>query len=86
MFGKNKHQHEINNSDCLKCQYDACLKEGKSIIDAWDKQPPTPKRLVEIQQTLTKLQSEIAEHKNDAELKFCAEHPEIFEFLPIEVL
>ncbi|WP_375317848.1 hypothetical protein [Spiroplasma endosymbiont of Virgichneumon dumeticola] len=83
MFGK--HQHETEKSDCLRCQYNSLIKEGKIIIDGWDKQPPTPERLVEIQQILAKLQSEIEEHKNDAELKFCADHPEIFEFLPIEV-
>lgn len=85
MFGKNKHQHETKNSDCLKCQYHALVKEGKNIIDGWNKQPPTPKKLIAIQEALAKLQSEIIEQKNDVELKFCADHPEIFEFLPIEV-
>lgn len=86
MFGKNKHQHDVTNVNCLNCQYEQLIKNGKAIIDAWDKKPPTPPKLVVIQKQLAKLKVKIDQHKNDEELKFCAQHPEIFEFLPLEIL
>lgn len=86
MFGKNKHDYEAKDSKCLKCQYEQFFKIGKILFDKWDKQPPAPVELVEIKKQLNELKIKIEAHSNDEELRFCANHPEIFDFLPLEVL
>lgn len=86
MFGKNIHDHESQKNSCLKCQYEKLFKTGKTLFDEWDKQPPAPAQLLKIKKQLNELKIKIEEQKNDSELKFCANHPEIFDFLPLEVL
>lgn len=85
MFGQS-HDRESQHNNCLKCQYEKLFKSGKILFDKWDKEPPAPPQLLEIKKLLNELQVKIEEHKNDEELKFCANHPEIFDFLPLEVL
>lgn len=86
MFGQKSHDRESQHNNCLKCQYENLFKAGKILFDKWDKQPPAPAQLLEIKNQLNELKTKIEDHKNDEELKFCANHPEIFDFLPLEIL
>lgn len=86
MFGQNKHNHKTVKIECLKCQYEKLFKIGKVLFDKWDKQGAPPAELIKIKEELNQLKTKIELHKNDEELKFCAAHPEIFDFLPLEVL
>lgn len=81
MFKRSKN---IKKLECLKCKYDKLMQEGKEIFDRWDQKGKPPKRLVVIQKKLIKLKKEIKKREVDEKYEFCAEHPEIFEFLPSE--
>jgi len=78
MFKKKKREKQ----ECLKCKYQKLMKEGKKIFDSWNKKGKLPKELINIQKKLIKLKKQIKQQKINEELEFCAEHPEIFEFLP----
>lgn len=82
MFKKEKKIEK--QQECLKCQYNKLMKEGKEIFDRWDQKGKPPKKLIIIQKKLIKLKKIIKQKRINEELEFCAEHPEIFEFLPSE--
>lgn len=75
---------KAKKQECLKCKYEKLMQEGKRIFDNWDQKGKPPKRLVSIQKELLKLKKAIKQQKIDEDLMFCAEHPEVFEFLPSE--
>lgn len=79
-----KKKNTTKKQECLKCKYQKLMKEGKEIFDKWDQKGKPPKTLIKIQKELIKLKKLIKNQKIDQELEFCAEHPEIFEFLPSE--
>ncbi len=68
----------------LKRKYQKLLKQGKKLFIAWDQKSKPPDKLVVIQKQLRQLYQEIEQQKNDDELQFFAENPEVYEFLPSE--
>lgn len=70
--------------ECLKCRYQKLMDEGKTLFDRWDQKGKPPKRLIAIQKELIKLKKAIKQEHVDEDLEFCAEHAEVFEFLPSE--
>lgn len=81
---RKKAAKKAKKQECLKCKYQKLMEQGKVIFDNWDQKGKPPKKLIEIQKQLLKLKKAIKQQKIDEELEYCAEHPEIFEFLPSE--
>lgn len=81
LIHRRKHQDDKN---CLKCQYEDLYQAGKKIFEEWDQKGTPPKELLKIQKQLLKLKKQIEKAKIDSSLEFCAEHPEVYEYLPLD--
>lgn len=73
-----------NKIKFLKRKYQKLLKQGKKLFATWDQKSKPPDKLIIIQKQLRALYQEIEQQKNDDELQFFAENPEVYEFLPSE--